>query len=87
MLGINEFSNKLQELNLEIVWDINKRILSIGNPAFANPIIWFDPYLEEYLGNINVKSINSSLFSGKQIRKSLMLVDEFMSTPLKDRGL
>ena len=84
---MNEFIVKLQELNLEIVWDSDKRIVSIGTPAFANPIIWFDPYLEEYSGNVNVKSINSSLYTGKQIRKSLMLVDEFMSTPLEDRDL
>lgn len=82
-----EFSKKISELGLSLCWSNDKEILSVGNPEFANPIVWFNPYLEEkdYDGSVRVKSINAPLFTDKQIKGVLLLVDEFLLTQLEDR--
>lgn len=53
---------------------------SIGSKMFANPLIIFNP-TEQYQGSVIVKSINSTLFSRKQIATALHLIDEFLDTP------
>lgn len=86
-MTIQELYKKLSQIGLRVVWDIDKKWASVGSPSFANPLIWFDAYSEDYHGEVTVKSINASLFTAEQIKKALMLVDEFLSTPLQDRGL
>lgn len=86
-MTIKELYKKLGQIGLCVVWDIDEKRASVGSPSFANPLIWFDAYSEDYHGAVKVKSINASLFTAEQIRKALMLVDEFLSTPLQDRGL
>ncbi len=84
-----ELYDELEKLGLRIVWGMDLKRASIGNPDFANPIIWFDAYLEadKYMGTINIKAINATLFTERQIKESLRLVNEFLMTPLKERGL
>lgn len=86
-MKFNEFSNELKKLGLSLCWDVNKEFISVGNPNFANPIIWFNPRIEksDYTGSVTVKSINAPLFTGEQIRRALQLVDELLMTQLKDR--
>ncbi|WP_368900760.1 hypothetical protein [Oceanobacillus oncorhynchi] len=88
-MNMKGLQRRLGESGLSLVWDVDRKFISIGNPNFANPLIWFDPRLPEkdYRGTVKIKSINSPLFSESQIRNSLMLVDTFLQTPLGDRDV
>lgn len=88
-MNLKEFNIKINELGLSLCWDIDRKNVSVGKPKIANPMLWFNPCIEEkdYDGSVKVKSINSPLFTGEQIRKSLMLIDEFLLTPLDKREL
>lgn len=85
-MKLKELQEKLAKLGLGMVWDIDKKNVSVGNPAFANPLLWVNAY-DEYDGSVRVKSINIPLYTESQVRGALLLVDEFMSTLPKDRGL
>ncbi|WP_143804810.1 hypothetical protein [Paraliobacillus ryukyuensis] len=88
-MDINKLYDELGKLGLGTVWDADDKNVSIGNPSFANPLLWFNAYTkkEDYHGTISIKSINAPLFTGEQIKKSLYLVDTFLQTPLRNRGL
>ncbi len=86
-MEIKELYMKLGKIGLGVVWDIDLKHASVGIPEIANPLLWFDAYTEEYQGNVRVKSINVPLFSEVQIREALLLVDEFLQTPLQRRNL
>jgi hypothetical protein len=86
-MNIKELSTELNKINLRIVWSSCGKRVCVGSPRFANPLLWINVYEEDYQGNVRVKSINIQLFTEKQIKKALMLVDEFMQTPVRDRGL
>lgn len=88
-MKLKEFNTKINELGLSLCWDIDGKNVSVGKPKIANPMLWFNPYIEEkdYDGSVKVKSINAPLFTGEQIRKTLILVDEFLMTQLDKREL
>jgi len=86
-MNIKEFREELNKVGLSLLWESDKNKLAVWNPNFANPLLWMNPYEENYKGNVGVKSINAPLFSETQIRRAIILADEFLQTPLKDRGL
>ncbi|WP_424236352.1 hypothetical protein [Bhargavaea ginsengi] len=86
-MDVKEFHEELKKVGLSLLWEVDKKKLAVWNPNFANPLLWMDAYEEDYKGNVRVKSINAPLFTEEQIRKALILSDEFLQTPLEDRGL
>ncbi len=86
-MTLNELYIELRKIGLGVVWHSDKKWISIGSSSFANPLLWFDAYSEDYQGSVKMKSINAALFSDLQIKKSLILVDQFLNTPLKGRQL
>ena len=81
------FRNKLSELGLRILV-INDNQWSIGYPKIANPMLYFNPQLEEkdYMGSVQVKAINLRLFDANEIKSALLLVDELLLTDKSKRG-
>lgn len=88
-MTLEELYTEINELKLSVIWDIDTTRFSIGNPSFANPILWVDAYMDHryYEGTVSVKAINVPLFSTEQIQGALILADKFLSTPLKEREL
>lgn len=88
-LTFKDFSEKLAEVGLSLCWDVNKEMISIGKREFANPMLWFDPRVEEkdYSGSVQFKPINTALFSKKQVYTALRLVNSLLLTDLEKREI
>ncbi|MCL1700757.1 hypothetical protein [Lysinibacillus sp. Bpr_S20] len=83
----NEFCNKIANLGLSITIH-NDSLWSVGYKRIANPMLYFNPLIEEenYDGNITVKSINVRMFNANELKKTLILIDELLLTKMVDRG-
>lgn len=88
-LTFNELSEKLGDNGLSLCWDVNQEWISVGKREFANPMLWFDPRVEEkdYTGTVQVKSINVGLFSEREVYVALKLVNSFLLTALEKRNI
>jgi len=82
-----QFLDELNYLDLRVI-EYPKETWCIGRKDIANHIISFKPFTDksDYNGGVNIKSINSSLYTSVQIKDSLYLVNELLMTPLKERG-
>jgi len=82
-----EFCNKIANLNLSITIH-NDTLWSVGYKRIANPMLYFNPLMEEddYDGNVSVKSINARMFNADELKQVLILIDELLLTKMTDRG-
>lgn len=71
-----ELEKKLQDLGLHTRF-YTDGLLAIVKPGIANPLLFVDTS-KEYKGNVDVKSINTWLYSQEQVHKALIYVDEFL---------
>jgi len=83
----DEFSKKLNALDLSIKL-YSDNLWSIGYSKIANPMLYFNPSIEEddYMGNVDVKAINLRLFTAEELRESLLLVNKLLLTEKAERG-
>lgn len=84
-----EFADELNRVGLSLCWDVDKKNISVGKREIANPMLWFNPRTEkeDYTGTVKFKSINTPLFTEKQIYTALRLVDSLLMTDLKKREI
>lgn len=82
-----EFCNKIANLDLCITKH-NDNLWSVGYKRIANPMLYFNPLIEEedYSGDVSVKSINVRMFKGDELKQVLTLIDELLLTKISDRG-
>ncbi len=71
-----ELEKKLQELGLYARF-YTDGLLEVVKPGIANPLLFVDTN-KEYQGSVDVKSINTWLYSQEQVYKALIYVDEFL---------
>ena len=88
-MELKKLIESFNKLGLSVMLEPDGKTHSITPKGIANRMLFFDASLppEEYTGGIIFKSINTTLFSGDQIKKSLELVDDFLHTPVSERKL
>lgn len=75
-LSWREFRESIFELGLTTI-DNEDGEKAVGHPICTNPLLLFNDE-EEYRGSVTVKSINISLYSEKQIKEALLLVEDYL---------
>lgn len=85
IVTFQDLVSEVSKIGLTVVMDSKRGTASIGSREFANPLLGFKPLEEGYTGSVQVKSINSKLYTPYEISESLRLVDEFLASPLDVR--
>lgn len=88
-MTFKSLSSKMNILGLVVVREREGGLFSVAPKGIANKMLFFNVNIpaSAYNGNVTVKAINVNLFTAQRLHKALILVDEFLQTPMESRGL
>lgn len=83
---LNNIAEEVYELGLVLRQEIEKNSFSIAKKDIANPMFFFDikEIGKEYTGTVYFKAVNVGIFTSKQIKGALEIVNEHLLN--QDKG-